>query len=219
MIVRSTLKGNSFVGVFCMVTDKLAFVPEGIFKKEAKAIKDSLNVEVIQSNIADSSLWGIFAVGNSKGIMVTEMIEKDEEKNLQELGVKFKKVSGNFAIGNLCAVNDHGLLLSPFLGEQQRKEIKDFFDVKSLDMSYGLNQLVGSSTVVTNRGFLVHPKISKEEFESIKKLFKCNGMPTTANYGDPFIRNCIVANSNGALVGRETTGHELLRIDEGLSGQ
>jgi len=45
--------------------------------------------------------------------------------------------------------------------------------------------------------------------------FKVKGIPATANYGDRFIANSVIANSKGTATGANTSGPEMARIDEG----
>jgi len=51
----------------------------------------------------------------------------------------------------------------------------------------------------------------EDEFMELKKIFNVDGKATTANYGDPFVGNDVVANSKAAVVGAYTSGHELIR--------
>ncbi|MDP6670630.1 MAG: translation initiation factor IF-6, partial [archaeon] len=79
------------------------------------------------------------------------------------------------------------------------------------------SDLIGSNIVLTNKGFIANPMISEKEFKKIEKNTGLEGATATANFGDKFVGNGVIANSNTAFVGLRTTGHELIRIDEGLS--
>jgi len=69
---------------------------------------------------------------------------------------------------------------------------------------------------VTNRGFVAHPNTSDEELDVLEDVFGVEGTTSTANYGDPFVRASIVANSYGIIVGERTSPVEILRIEDVL---
>lgn len=217
-LIKGTIKGSPFIGIHALATDSYCLVPKGIYKKEALKLKEALELELIKAQIGATSLIGCLAAGNKKGLVVSSIIEEKELTELKSFGLKVKVIEGYSALGNLIALNDNGLLLSSLLSEGEKKAIKEFFGLPAIEVSYGVNALIGSSTIATNNGFIVHPKAEKEDFEKIKKALKVTGIRTTANYGDPFVRNSIIANNFGAFVGLNTSGPELVRIDEGLSG-
>jgi hypothetical protein len=58
--------------------------------------------------------------------------------------------------------------------------------------------------------------LSEDELESIETLFKTHADVGTVNNGTQLVGACAVANSNGVMVGLNTTGPELARIEEAL---
>ena len=94
-----------------------------------------------------------------------------------------------------------------------------YVKVECVESEVAKSDLVGSSMVLTNHGFTVNPLVSEEEFSFIGKKTGLCGTTATANYGDKFIGNSVIANSKVALAGLHTSGHELMRIDEGLTGR
>ena len=125
---------------------------------------------------------------------------------------------GIAALGNLIALNENGMLLSPSIEKRQQKEIERFFGIPAQSFTIAGSDLVGSGITCTKQGFIAHPKILQKEFNALKKLFCVSGKATSVNYGDAFVGNSVLANAYGALVGTNTTPSELLRIDEGLGG-
>jgi translation initiation factor 6 len=75
---------------------------------------------------------------------------------------------------------------------------------------------VGMAGVVTNKGLLVHPRVTSSEREILEKIFDLPVSIGTTNFGTQMLGSGILANSNGYLAGSETTGHELGRIEEAL---
>ena len=70
---------------------------------------------------------------------------------------------------------------------------------------------------ITNKGGICHPDISRSEKEEMEKNFNLKIMEGTVNFGLPLVGAGIVANSNGAVCGRQSTGVELGRMEEGLN--
>nr|MEB3860148.1 translation initiation factor IF-6 [Desulfurococcales archaeon] len=77
---------------------------------------------------------------------------------------------------------------------------------------------IGSIIVVTNRGCIVHPDAGEDEIKFLSQVFGVPVLPGTANFGISFVRMGIVANSKGAIVGEETRGPEIVRIQMALGG-
>ncbi len=218
-IELGTVKSSPFVGVFAVITDKIALLPPSLEAKERKQLEKLFEVELISTKLANSNLLGVLAAGNSKGFIVSEIIEESEVEALESKGLKIKKLPGLTAIGNLVECNDKKAFCSKVIGKKTRKEIEKTLNVECVETVIAESDLVGSSVVLTNKGFIVNPMASEKEFKLLKKETGVEGSAATANFGDKFIGNGIIANSNAALAGKKTTGHELIRIDEGLSGR
>lgn len=217
-IIKKTFGGNPYIGLFTCTTDKICLASQILTDKDVKELEDVLNVEVIRTEISNTNLIGVFLAGNSKGFILPEITEKSELKMFEEQGIPHKVIHGHYtALGNLVAANDKGCFISKIILDDAVKEIKEFFgDINYRTDFLGKSELVGSSTVATNKGFLVTPNIEEEEFEAMEKIFQVSGQATTANYGDPFVRHSVIANSFGVAIGEQTSGPEILRIDDGL---
>ncbi|MBN2127682.1 MAG: translation initiation factor IF-6 [Candidatus Diapherotrites archaeon] len=212
--LKKSIKASPYLGVFCVLTDKYLIHPHGLYKKEFSGF-EKFEVELIPATIASSSLIGVFSKGLNEKLLATYLIEDKEKKELEKKGLKVKTIDST-AIGNLIAVNENGGIASPLLTEKQVKETEKFFEVPFKVSSIGGSDLTGSCICVTNKGFVVHPNISEKEFTLLEKIFKVKGMPATANYGDRFVANSIIANSKGIAAGENTSGPEMARIDEGI---
>jgi len=218
-IEKAVIKGSPYIGVFAMVSEKFGLFPKTASENEVKAMEKTLGIEGIQTNLANSSLIGVLAVGNSNGIIVPEIVEDHEVKELKEKGVEVKKVKGIAALGNLIEANDSKGICSKAIPKEIKKEIAEFLGIELVEGEIAGTDLIGSCLVATNKGFVVHPQTSEKEFENVGKFLGTEGSKATANYGDVFIGNSVIANSKAAIVGMQTTGHEILRIDEGLRGE
>ena len=216
-IEMGTLKSSPFVGVFSVVTDKIALFPQVLEAKEKKQVEKLFGLETIYTSLANSSLIGVVAIGNSHGFAVSEIVEQEEIDALEESGIRIKKVSGITALGNMVECNDEKAFCSKAVPKKTIKEIEKALKVECIEAKVAESDLIGSNIVLTNKGFIATPMISEEEFNKIEKETGLEGATATANFGDKFVGNGVIANSNAAFVGLRTSGHELIRIDEGLS--
>ena len=215
-MLRTKILGSSYVGLFCVANDKLCFVPKGIEERAFKEIEKTLDVKAVKVNIYDSSLLSVFAKMNNKNIFLPSQI-KSKEIDAIEKEIKVKLLDTEMALGNLITVNDNGAVVSKTLGEEIAKEIeKTGLNVTHTNIAK--TDVVGSSVLATSKGFVMNPNASEEEVKKVQQALNVKGGFSTANTGDVFISNSVIANAKGAITGDLTTGHELNRIDEALEG-
>lgn len=213
-IDRATLCSSPFVGVFAVVTEKLALMPHSMLPKEERKLNDFFGVEMIKTKLAESSLIGVMCAGVKNRFVASELVLDNEIQKLEDIGIKVKCIAGVTAMGNLIKVNENGGIASRVLNKKQIEEIEKFLRIKLYVTQVASLDIVGSAVVASNKGFLVHPDVTKEEFELLKKAFKVDGRATTLNYGDKFVGNNAIANSNAILVGDKTTAFELIRVQD-----
>ncbi|MCX8158341.1 MAG: translation initiation factor IF-6 [Candidatus Diapherotrites archaeon] len=217
LIDKLTIKSSPFIGVFSAVTDSIALVPKDISKKELKKI-ETFDVEIIKATVADSSLFGVMLRGIGNKFVAPDLMSNEELDFFRSKGIEILTL-GNKAYGNLIALNNSGGIASNIITKKEFDEIKNFFGLKKfLHQSFSCTDLVGSSLVVSEKGFIVNPNIDNKEFQILKRLFNVNGQPCTANYGDVFVANDILANSNAVFVGSYTTPKEIIRINDAFGG-
>lgn len=216
---KFSVRGSPFVGIFCRTTEKTCLVPHGLLSKEKKTLSDILNVELVACSLTNSPLIGVLAIGNQNGFVVPSIVENQEINELRETGIAVSRVPGVDALGNLVAVNDTAGICSPHLDGNVVKQIENALKISLVRTTVANSDLAGSATVITPRGFVCNPNVSKTELAKIKQALQRTGNPTSANFGDAFPGNSVIANSNGALAGEHSTPHEMLAIDEALSGE
>jgi len=219
-IAKTTILGNSGLGVFALSTEDFSIVPYSVKESSLKVISDTLSVNVIQTTIANSVLVGTMIVGNSKAIFVPQNIKEKEYKILEEnLSDQTKLVELNSkytALGNLIVMNDKGAIVSDMLEKNAQKQIQDELNVEITVGNLLGSPLVGSLAMSTNRGALVHPLLSEEEIKEVASILRVKVDVCTINRGIPYPRVGIIANSKGAVIGTDSTGPESMRIFEVL---
>ncbi len=217
-VLRRTVGGSPFVGVFMVLTDDFAVVPGNSEKKEIAGMEEKLGARVVKGTVAGCFLWGVFGMGLGNKLLLPEFALEREIRELEKNKIETMVVKGYSALGNLFAGNSRGGFASTMVDEKTVKEAGKFLGIKMKREKLLSSDLPGAEIAVSEKGFLVHPEISEAKFRLLEKTFGVSGSATTANFGDPFVGNDIVANSRGAVIGAQTSGHELIRIDEGLRG-
>lgn len=213
------MRSSPYVGIFCSLTEELGIIPQAALPKEIKLLEKELDINIVKTNLGQTSLTGILSTGIKKKIVVSNITENDEIKKLEKEGIETMVLEGLTSTGNLIALNKNGGIVSPLVKEKQVKDLGDFFKIKLEKMRIADNEVPGASITVTNKGFICHPNISEKDFSKLEKVFGVKGIATTANYGDLFVGNSVIANTTGVMVGSLTSGIELGKIDEGLRGE
>ncbi|MBP2144537.1 translation initiation factor 6 [Methanococcus voltae] len=223
MIYKTLFSGVSNIGIQAIATEKYGIFPIDLEKDTIEKFEEILGIPILQTKIADSSLIGSLCVGNSNGLILPEITLKDEflkvENFIQEhdlnINVSIVK-SNNTAFGNLILANDYGCIISKEISNL-KKDVEKILKVKVGVGNFCELPTVGSNGVATNKGCVVNPLTTEVELEWIKGILNLEVIgKSTVNKGAMQVGSGIVANSNGALVGVETTGPEILRIEEYL---
>jgi translation initiation factor 6 len=210
------MNGNPYIGVYCHTNEEFAIVPPEFSSKMISQIKECLDVEVVQTTVANSSLIGVLVCSNSNGLIITNFTEERELKTLRS-GLNILLIPDVLnAVGNNILANDRFAYVHPDIKKETIKKIEDTLNVEVLKGSIARQKTVGAAAVVTNRGLLCHPHASKQELDQLRKKFEVNADIGTANYGVPLVGACMIANSKGAVVGANTTPIELGRVEEAL---
>lgn len=214
-IEQSDLLGTAFLGVFAKTNEKLTFVPHNTDDDFVTLAEDVLGTEVVKVSVANSPLIGVLTEMNSKCIALPMTVYKDEEEELKSY-VEVVAVESFTAVGNMISANDNGVAVSPLLREKELPQLENQFGVKAKQISIAGLDTTGACVVATSNGFLANPNTTEEEFNQLKKIFKVDGSIGSLNYGNPFVKGCILANSKGAIVGTSSTPFELGRVDDAL---
>jgi len=213
--------GNPNIGVYICMSEKAALIPVDAPEKVERTIQDVLKVNVHRCTIYGSPLVGVLAVMNSNGVLLGRLAREEEVERIrrmlgESLNIGVLDVREN-ALGNLVLANDRGALISNRLPKEAASQVADVLDVDVERGTIAGSYLVGALGVATNRGALLTPLASAEDISLVKDVLKVARVDVgTVNKGNVFLKSGLVANSNGALVGYETTGPELMRISSVL---
>jgi len=222
MIILSTFHGDPNLGIFFACNEKICLVPKSIETKNIRNIKKCLKVETVKIKIAESDLIGIFCALNSNGILVSDLIKDGELKELKNkiksFDMNVEKISSKYsAIGNLILCNDKGAIISKLISRKEKRKIEDCLGVEVEYAKIAKLNIVGSCGIATNKGCLLHRDVKANEINRVEDILKVNADIGTVNFGSPFVKSGLIANSEGCLLGEKTTPPELARIMEALN--
>ncbi len=210
--------GSPHIGVYIFANNKFSLIPSDVPPKIEEKIEETLGVETYRVSLARSRLIGVFLAGNDYGLVAPKIAQEDEIVQLRkiagDLNILVVENIRETALGNLILVNNKGCLASIILPNSTVDKISDVLGVECIKGMIGGFPLVGSVSVVTNRGLLLPPLVSEEEIINLREIFRVEADIATVNRGRMFLRSGMVANDKGALVGEDTTGHELMRIQQ-----
>ncbi|MFX0062645.1 MAG: translation initiation factor IF-6 [Candidatus Hermodarchaeota archaeon] len=212
--------GTPNVGVHVLATEMYAFVPETVSETFIAALEKILNVTAYKISI--SRIFGVIAVASSSGIVVSSLVKDESLKELKQPGINVTRLKNKFyALGNTILANDNGIIFSPLIDNDSKQLIKDTLGISDThyQSKIGNSNLVGSVARATNKGVLVSPLATEEELLRIKSTLQVSNIDVgTINRGMEFISSGLIANTYGAICGKDTTGIELMKITEVLFG-
>lgn len=216
-VTRLSLNGDCNIGLYGIATDKFCLFGKNVPKKHIKKIEETLNVPVYQIKLYGTDLIGIFAAGNSKAVLVPDIVFESELKELEKLPIKFEIIkTEKTALSNNILTNDSIAFVSKEYSKKEVEKIEKALNVKVVQIEIAGTNLPGSCGVLTNKGAIFNPLVSNSEIKKIEKLLKFEIGLGTINLGNNFVSSGLIANSNGFIVGSLTSGFEIQRIDESL---
>lgn len=210
------ISGSPVLGVFASCNDELVFVPQDASPDTIKELEESLGVVAYRTSVSGSSVIGSLMCSNNNGVIVAGFILEKEIRSIRK-HVKAARLTDELnAAGNLILANDTSALVHPDLSNKAIKVIEKTLGVEVVKGTLGGIKTVGMAGFATNKGILVHPKSSPAEIALVEEHFKLPVNIGTVNFGSPLVGSGILANNKGYVVGLDTTGPEISRIEDAL---
>ncbi|WEL19414.1 translation initiation factor IF-6 [Candidatus Nanohalococcus occultus] len=211
MIERYNYEGEPTVGFAATVTPEYAIYPPE-FKR-----KDFFEAKSVETFITRTKLPGLFTAGNSNCILVPEGLSNIEQKKMEESEVAFEVInSRRNALGNMILANDKGALISPRL-EEVKDEIEDALEVPVKIGTIAGIPNPGVAAAANNKGALLHREATEEDAELVSEVLDVERVDIgSINMGSPYIGSGMICDDENVLVGEESTGPEIGRIDRTL---
>ena len=212
---RNLIFNSELIGAFSLATNKVCFVCKGIENKNKRIFEETLESEVKEITISESSLIGIFMVANSRGALLPWSATKEELDEIKSYFEEVEILKTKFnALGNLISANSNGAVLHADFKEEEIELIKDVLKVKQVVTLPKENRKLASFLVVNDKGFLASAFFDETALNIFREIFGVEGDVGTVNRGSFAIKLGIVANDKGVVVGALTTGAEIAKIEQ-----
>jgi translation initiation factor 6 len=213
---RLKIAGSALLGVFACCTEKMVLVPPETAPGAIRTLERYLKIVPTKVMVAGSSVIGSLVCGNSSGFVLSPHASDEDMARFSSYGRAARLPGKISAAGNVILANDTAAMVHPGLSDRACDSIARTLGVEVRRGTIGGLKTVGMTSSVTNRGVLVHPRLTETELAELEDLF---GLPVdvgTVNFGSPLVGSGVLANSQGYVAGDETTGPELGRIEDAL---
>jgi translation initiation factor 6 len=208
---------NPNIGVFGRANDRLGLLPKLCPPDLREALEAALGIEVFQTNVCGTSLLGPLLAFNNHGLLVSHHAFEEEIRYLRGLDLKVGVLADRLtAFGNLVLLNDRGAVVPSGLARRTLREMEETLDCEVVPCEIQEFRVPGALGVATNKGAILHPLMEEEEICRIEEVLRVKADIGTVNRGVGLLRTGIIANSRGVLLGNESTGPEINRIQDSL---
>lgn len=219
MAVRVQFENNNEIGVFSKLTNSYCLVAIGGSENFYSVFEAELaeTIPVVHASLAGCRIIGRLCVGNKNGLLVPNTTTDTELQHIRNSlpdKVKVQRVEERLsALGNVIACNDYVALVHPDLDRETEEILADTLNVEVFRQTVASNVLVGSYSVLSNQGGLVHPKTSIQDQDELSSLLQVPLAAGTVNRGSDVIAAGMVVNDWASFCGMDTTSTELSVIE------
>lgn len=219
MAVRVQFENNNEIGVFSKLTNSYCLVAIGGSENFYSVFEAELaeTIPVVHASVAGCRIIGRLCVGNKNGLLVPNTTTDTELQHIRNSlpdSVKVQRVEERLsALGNVIACNDYVALVHPDLDRETEEILADTLNVEVFRQTVASNVLVGSYSVLSNQGGLVHPKTSIQDQDELSSLLQVPLVAGTINRGSDVIAAGMVVNDWVSFCGMDTTSTELSVIE------
>jgi len=215
MAVRVQFENSSDIGVFSTLTNTYCLMSLGGNNDTVRLFEE--HVPVVRTTIAGCRIIGRLTVGNRKGLIVPSTTTDQELQHIRNSlpeSIVVQRVQERLsALGNVVATNDYVALVHPDLDRETEEIIADVLGVEVFKQTIAQNALVGSYSVFSNQGGLVHPKTTIEAQDELSSLLQVPLVAGTINRGSDVIGAGLVVNDVVAFCGLDTTPTEIAVVE------
>lgn len=208
-IEKYNYAGNENIGFHATATEEQAIYPPE-FNRKGKFSAE----KQVETYINRTKLVGLFTAGNSNCILIPDEATGREKEKLEKAGIDFEVIeTTDNALGNLILCNDKGAYISEKLADQ-KEEIEDALEVPVTTGKIAGIQNPGVCGLVNSEGAVIHREADEKDAEKVKKALKLEDIDIgTINLGSPYMGSGGIATDELVLVGENTSGPEVGRID------
>ncbi|XP_055695912.1 eukaryotic translation initiation factor 6 [Lutzomyia longipalpis] len=219
MALRAQFENKDDIGVFSKLTNAYCLVAIGGSANFYSVFEAELGetIPVVHASIAGCRIIGRLTVGNRHGLLVpnsTTDVELQHLRNSLPESVKIQRVEERLsALGNVISCNDYVAIVHPDLDKETQEILGDTLNVEVFPQIIANNVLVGSYTVLSNQGGLVHPKSTIAEQDELSSMLQVPIVAGTVNRGSDVLAAGLTVNDWCAFCGMSTTSTEVAVIE------
>lgn len=219
MALRVQYENNDDIGVFSKLTNKYCLIgiggAESFYSVYEAELADT--IPVVHASIAGCRIIGRLTVGNKNGLLVPNTTTDTELQHLRNSlpdEVKIQRVEERLsALGNVISCNDYVALVHPDLDKETEEILGDVLQVEVFRQTIANNVLVGSYSVLSNQGGMVHPKTTIQDQDELSSLLQVPLVSGTVNRGCDTIGAGLVVNDWCAFCGMSTLSTEISVVE------
>jgi translation initiation factor 6 len=217
-VLRAAFSGSSYVGVFARATDDCLLVRPDVDAGLREDCAEELDVPAVPTTVGGSGTVGALVAGNANGLLVSGRVRDRERQRIRDaVDLPVTELPGRInAAGNVVVATGEGAYVHPDLPAEAVEAVREGLGVPVERGDIAGVNTVGTAAAATSKGVLCHPRATDEELDRLEALLGVPADIGTINYGAPLVGSGLVANGHGYVVGEETTGPELGRIDSAL---
>ncbi|WP_396611038.1 translation initiation factor IF-6 [Haloferax sp. S1W] len=217
-MLRASFAGSSYIGVFARATDDILIVRPDADDSLVDDLSDELGVPALATTVGGSGTVGALATGNENGLLVSSRATTREQEALADAAdLPVYELPGRInAAGNVVLTNDYGAYVHPDLSDEAVSAVEEALEVPVERGDLADVRTIGTAAVANNRGVLCHPKSREPELDALEDVLGVRADIGTINYGGPLVGSGLLANEASYVVGEDTTGPELGRIEDAL---
>jgi translation initiation factor 6 len=209
-----TFAGDPNIGVFARVLGDIAIVPPESTDEFKTAVRNALEVTLVETTIQGSAIVGSLVAGNSRGVVVSGLATEEEIEVLAQYREVLLLNESMNAAGNVIMANDTFAAVHEEMPTDLAKTIGEFLDVEVIHLTLGGVKTVGMAGVATNKGVIVHPRATERQIAMLEEIAKVPVGTGSINMGGALVGTGLLVNEKGYLAGNATSGFELGRIED-----
>lgn len=175
------------------------------------------HIPVIFASCNATKIIGSMLVGNKNGLLLPSTMTDQEMLHIRNSlpdDVVVQRVEERLScLGNCIATNDHVALVHKDISKNTMEVIEDVLGVEAVKATIAGNPLVGTYSVFSNSGGIVHPATTPSEQEQLANILQIPLVAGTVNRGSKLLGSGIVVNDWTAFVGSSTTSTEIAVIE------
>ncbi len=220
MATVTRFQSSGEIGVFSLLTNSYCLVGMGTCENFYASFEQELanHIPVVHTKAYDTRIIGTMLAGNKNGLVVPSIISDNELQHLRNSlpeEVRIRKIDDRIStLGNCISCNDHVALIHPEFDRESEELIGDVLGVEVFRTTIAGNSLVGTYSAFNNKGGIVHPATTLEEYEELANLMQVPIGAATINRGSELIGSGVVVNDWSAFVGFQSTSAEIDNIEK-----